>query len=401
MTSFVRRITFLGVATATGQVVTALNLIVVARLLPQADVGSYSVFISYAMILLPVSLLSYEVLLPNVMEEEVATLLYGVLPLACAIATLTGLGFAAFSYSHAGALALLLFSMAVLRLVEFIGIRAQRVHVIGLVRTLPHVGFLLLLGGMTLTAAPDLDGILWLQVAAFATSAAGLAWVALAAVLSSRPDWPRIWTLLCSRWRNPLFFAPSEIASTAAYNLPVILVARHFGEAMAAQYGVMLRFVMAPVGLVNSVVGNVYHADLARDVRESDPAVRERFRRIRNRLFLLGLVAGLTTYLLLPTILHFLLGPGWETAESLTRLMTPLVAVAIWISPFGVVFYVYERSWELLLLNLAYVAITAAAFGFLTDDLWAAVGLFVVLSVIRFLLMLVRVERFVRIGAGV
>ena len=400
MAGFLRRVGFLGAATALGQVVVALNLVVVARLLSQSDVGHYSVFVSYSMMLLPVSLLSYEVLLPNVEEEEVPALLHGVLPLAGAVAGMTALGFASFGYPYAWPLAMLLLSMAVIRLVEFAAIRTQRVQIISLARTLPHFGFMLLLGGLALTSAPALEAVLWLQVVAFTVPATGLAWLALSKGLSSRLDWRRTGALLRNRWRNPFLFAPSEVASTAAWNLPVVLVARNFGEAMAAQYGVMLRFVMAPVGLMNSVVGNVYHADLAQGMRERDHALYERFCFIRQRMFLLGLAAGVATALLLPPILRLLLGPGWETAENLVLLMAPLVSVAVWISPFGVSFYVFERSWELLLLNLAYVVIAIAAFTLVSDDLRFAVGLFVMLAMARFLVMLVRVERMIRTGTG-
>lgn len=396
MAGFLGRVGSLGTATAFGQVLVALNLVIIARVLPQADVGHYSVFVSYAMILLPVSLLSYEVLLPNVGEDEVARLLHGVLPLAGIVAVLAGLGFALAGYAHAWALAALLLAMAVLRLVEFAGIRAQRVSIIGLARTLPHLGFMLMLGTLAMLGKPVLRGVLWMQVVAFVLPALVLGWKGVAKGLAARPDWHATWTLLRGRWRNPLLFAPSEIASTTAWNLPVVLVARNFGEALAAQYGVMLRYVMAPVGLMNSVVGNIYHAELAHGVREKDPALGERFRFIRRRMFWLGVAAGVATAALLPPVLRLLLGPGWEIAESLVLVMAPLVAVAIWVSPFGVSFYVFERSWELLLLNLAYVVIAIAAFSLVTGDLGHAVLAFVVLAIVRFLVMLVRVERMMR-----
>ncbi len=400
MAGFVRRVGTLGMATAVGQVTVALNLVIVTRLLSQTDVGHYSVFISYAMMLVPVSLLSYELLLPNVAEEEVPALLHGILPLAAVVAGLASLGFSAFHYSHPWSLGALLISMSVNRLVEFAGIRAQRIRIIGLARTLPHLGFMLALAVLALTRLPALETVLWLQVAAFAAPAGWLAWLALAKNLALSPDWPRTWALLRNRWRNPLIFAPSEIASTAAWNLPVVLVARNFGDAMAAQYGVMLRYAMAPVGLMNSVVGNVYHADLARGMRERDPALHQRFRLINKHMFLLGLAAGAATGLLLPPVLRFLLGPGWETAENLVLLMAPLVSIAVWISPFGVSFYVFERSWELLLLNLAYVAISITAFSLITSDLRLAVGLFVVLASVRFLVMLARVGHMMRVAGN-
>lgn len=396
MAHLLRRVGILGTATAAAQVVAALNLVVIARILAQEDVGHYSVFVSYAFILLPVSLLSYEVLLPNVPEQEVPWLLHGLLLLAGAVAMTAALAFGLFGYLHAVPLAGLLFAMAVLRMVEFSGIRAQRVAVIALARLLPHLSFLVFLGAMAWGGRVFLDVVLWLQVLAFALSAAMLVCLALRRELRSRPAWAQTLRLLRGRWRNPVLFAPSEIASTVAWNLPVALVARNFGEAMAAQYGVMLRYALAPVGLMNSVVGNVYHAELAQGVRERRPELKERFQFIRRRMFWLGLATGIATALLLPPILRLLLGPGWETAEELVRIMAPLVAVAVWISPFGVAFYVFERSKELLLLNLAYVAIAVTAFLLVTEDLRLAAAVFVLLSCARFLVMLGRVEAMLR-----
>jgi O-antigen/teichoic acid export membrane protein len=267
-----------------------------------------------------------------------------------------------------------------------------------LARFLPHAGLMLLLAGLAFSAAAAVTALLWIQVAAFAVPALVLAWVALSPELRKRPDWGLTGRLLCDRWRNPLLFAPSEIASTAAWNLPVVLIARNFGEAMAAQYGVMLRYAMAPVGLVNSVVGNVYHADLAKGVRSQDTAQYARFCGFRKRMFIIGLAMGLAVALLLPPVLRLLLGPGWETAEQLAMLFAPLVAVAVWISPFGVAFYVFERSWELLLLNLAYVVIAVAAFGLVSGNLRIAAAIFVALAITRFVIMLFRVGQMMRSG---
>lgn len=400
MASFLKRVSHLGAATALGQVAVALNLVILARILPQAEVGGYSVFTSFAMILLPVSLLSYDVLLPNVKEEEVSPLVQAILPLAMLAALVTMLVASAFAYPHALTLSLMLLSMAALRLVEFASIRAQQVKHIALARTLPHIAFMAMLLVMALAGTPALSTVLWLQVAAYALPALTLGVVTLSGVLLQRPNWRASSGILLSHWRNPVLFSPSEIASTAAWNLPVVLVAKHFGEAMAAQYGIMLRYVMAPVGLINSVVGNVYHADLARSMRENDPAVRDRYRRLRNHMALIGAATGIGVLAVLPPVLGLLLGPGWEVAQKLSMIMTPLVAVAVAISPFGVSFYVFERSWELLILNLAYVAIVLLTFGLLTDNLWLAVGLFVALASFRFLVMLFRVENFMRsVGA--
>jgi len=397
MATFLRRVSGLGVATAGAQFAAAVNLVIVARLLPQSDVGHYTVFISYAMILLPISLLSYEVLLPNLEERELSLLLKGIIPVACCVALMVWGGFSLAGYRFSETLSGLLLSMALLRLVEFAGIRAQRVSLIALARVAPHTMLLGALGFLWAFRTPTLESVIGIHTVAFALPALLLGAKVLVPRLVERTPWRSTVGLLMSRWRNPLIFAPSEIASTAAWNLPVVLIERGFGPAMAAQFGVMLRYVMAPVGLINSVIGNVYHADLARSVRERTGGAYERFRFMHKRMLLIGVMAGVATAAVLPPVLRLLLGPGWELAETLTVIMAPLVAVAVWSSPFGVAFYVFERPLELLMLNLSYVAIAVAVFGTMTGDLQVATALFALLAGVRFLVLMSRVNSMIGI----
>jgi O-antigen/teichoic acid export membrane protein len=128
------------------------------------------------------------------------------------------------------------------------------------------------------------------------------------------------------------------LVAYVAYNAEKIMIGRFWGVDAIGIYGRAYQLVTIPTDNMNSAIGDVAFSALSR--LQHDPI------RLKN-YFLKGfsLVLGLT----LPTtiacaffaddVVFFLLGPKWEDAAAIVRLLAPTMAVLAIINPLGWLIY--------------------------------------------------------------
>lgn len=390
-----KNVSQLTLATIAGQLLLALNLLLLAWLLSQEDVGVYSVFMSYAAMLATVSLLSYEVTLPNVDDDNLPAYLQALLGLVIATACIVGIGFALSGYRYAELLAGQTFALGLIRLSEFVNVREGCFGLISFGRIAPHAGFLLLLGGYAgLPDSPQLGPVILGYVLVFVAVAVVYSFTSLRNKLHTMISWKACAQLLYARRRNPAFITPSELFNSMAYNLPVILIDRFFGAEIAAQYNIMLRFGFGPVSILGNTVGSVFHSRLAGAVRAGEGALGL-YGRARNYLLPAALAVGLGVFFLYPPAIRFLLGQEWLMSAQFCQLMAPLFAAMVLVAPLSVTFYVLERQAYLFANQLAYllIALLAFAFGIALDSIWLAVALFSILSIVRYVFIFAKINQ--------
>lgn len=390
-----KNVGLLTLATIAGQLLLALNLLLLAWLLSQEEVGVYSVFLSYAAILSTVSLLSYEVTLPNVMDEDLPAYVQALLALLAVVACLVGVGFSMFGYRYSPLLAGQVLALGLIRLGEYVNVRGGRFGLIGVGRIAPHAAFLLLLAAFAgLVEHPKVDPVILGYVSVFVVVAASYAFVSLRNNVGAGVSWQRCARLLHARRRNPAFITPSELFNSMAYNLPVILIDRFFGAGIAAQYNIMLRFGFGPISILGNTVGSVFHSRLAGAVREGKK-VLPLYGRVRNYLLLTALAVGVGIFALYPPAIRYLLGQEWLMSARFCQLMAPLFAIMVLVAPLSVTFYVLERQAYLFANQLAYLLIALASFaiGIAADSIWLAVGLFAFLSIVRYLIVFAKINQ--------
>jgi O-antigen/teichoic acid export membrane protein len=381
----------LSAATLAGQGLQAVSFLLVARLFPQDQVGVFSVFLSYAAVFAVVSMLSYELALPNAAEEELPPLARLLLGLVLASAVLAWLGSA---LAGAGpAVGPLVAGLSCLRLGDLANIRSGRMRLIAAGRVGPHLLVCLALAGLYGLPPAGIDRAIWLYAGVLAGCGLVYAGVSLGPVLALPAGAGSLRRVL-HRWRhNALWITPSEGLNSLAYNLPVVLIARHFGHDLAAQYGLVLRFGFGPINVFGVSLGNVYHSRLARSVREERPGAYGEYRSLRRYLLLAGVGVAAAIALLYPPAIRALLGPGWEQAADMAVALSPLFGMIVLAAPLAVSLYVFERSRYLFLTQLVYFLIALASFGLAIalDDLWLGIGAFVALSLLRYVDVLRRV----------
>lgn len=390
---------FLTLATVVAQGLGALGLVAIVRFYPQADVGRYSVFLSYGTMASLITLLAYEFAIPNTQAEQTGALLAGMLGVLVVTTALIACGFAVAGYREAGMTALYAVSLGLGRMAEMCGIRGKKMRFVAGVRLLPPVFFLVALTGMRLAGWASSPSIMVpLTVGSFLISNLMMATAISVPYFRVGFHLNEAVGILLRFKKNALLIAPSDLLNSAAYYLPVIMIERAFGPALAAQYSVVLRFCFGPIAMLGQATANVYHADAAHTAREKNAEGQKQYRRVRSGLMLAGVLVWAFITWGYPPALRFFLGPGWEMSELFARLLAPLFGIMLVVVPLATLFYVFEQQAFLLANQMAYFAISIFSFGVgvATDNIVLAVGLFSFLSFLRYVVILKFADRIAR-----
>jgi O-antigen/teichoic acid export membrane protein len=396
---FTKRVGSLSLATLVGQAIGLLSLAIIARTFAQEDVGAYGVFLSYGAIATALALLCYEISLPNLPEEDVPAFLAGLMALATLAGGLVLIGFSIAGYEYAWPLALFIAAGGIGKLSEMANIRSQRFKLIAVFRLANPLLLLFILGMVFVLGLRNPALIIWGNALAVTVTAVVYGTISLRPHLKAFAP-SRLLALMLDKKMNALLLAPSEIANNAAYNLPVILIDSYFSAALAAQYSMMLKFCFGPAGLIGSVVGQVYHGHLADSIRHGDTGIYERYRQMRNYLLLAGggIAVGIIT--MFPWLMRLILGEGWDEAGAFAQILAPIVGAMVVSAPLSMVFYVTERQGFLFAVQFGYLAISLVAFGVAigVSNLWFGIALFSALSMVRYWIILSKIDRTFRAG---
>jgi PST family polysaccharide transporter len=119
-----------------------------------------------------------------------------------------------------------------------------------------------------------------------------------------------------------------------AYNTEKILLGRFWGAEALGLYGRAFQLANLPVQQLSSSIGTVAYPALSR--AQSDPErLRSSFLQGYSVVISMAIPATLSCALFAEEIVRFLLGPKWNGAAALLRLLAPAVLALALINPFG------------------------------------------------------------------
>jgi O-antigen/teichoic acid export membrane protein len=385
----------LGITSALAQALNAVAFLILAWLYAQDDIGIFSVFLSFGVIIATIALFSYQFSVLNADDEEFAALLWALIGLSVLAGVLTGLAFAAFGYSFAAPLALFVSLRSLSAVVDKVNTRQESFRpLIGARLAAPSV-FLVLV--VVLTAfSRDAHGLVWSQVLAYVLVTSVYAVGSLRAPLSgSRLDIRASVSVLIAHRRFSAYVFPAQLLNLTAFYLPTIFIERYLGAGMAAQYALTQRLCQVPVTVIANAVGQAYHGRLAAYVRTGVSGVYARFSALSRGLWLAAAALGLIMFTVFPPVLRWLLGEQWALAADLVRIMSPLFATMIVAVPLSVTFYVLDRQGYALAAQTAIFLSSAVGFGYavVSGELATGVALFVALAVLANVYVFVRIRR--------
>lgn len=390
----------LALASAASQGLGMVAFLIMAWDYTQADIGSYSVFVSWSSMIIVANLLSYQWSVPNIADgapyRDLNLLL---LVLSVASSVLIDLGFTLAGYPFAHSLAALTLFRSLTLIAEQINVRQQRYRAMILSKLAPYVIFLALVWGLPRAGfTPGVDLIIHAHNIGFCLTGLLYGAVTIPFALRTEPDAPPpSWQALLDIARNESRFSiwvtPAQIFNRMAYELPTILIEAWFSPALAGQFSIAQRVAGVPARTVGGALAQVYHGRLARIVRDKQPGGMATYLKVRNLLAISGVAVFLGALLVAPPLMPLILDKTWTLVPDIIRLTAPLYGVIFFVSPLTSAFFVFEDQRFLFGHQLSYLVVALIAFGIgiLMDDLLLGVGLFSLLAIARYVVIYLRV----------
>lgn len=363
------------------------------------DLGLYVVLLSYVPMLQLGALLGYDLALPNISDEDFPSLLLACIGILI-LFSFTVYGFSEFfSYPFAFSLGVLLIARGFGRIGEMVNTRLEQFALMAVVRLARPVSIAMLLAGSFLVGGLSIrDFVILVAFIELLVSVCYLL-ISFRKVSFSNGSLPGVRSLLRAHASNPLMVMPSTIMNSAAYNLPTILIEKFMGGALAAQYGIVLKFCCAPLNLLGGSISTVFHGKIAKARRAKvRGSMLEEIRRLRIMLVVFGFAACVCIAAGFPVLSTYILKGDWSHARNFAYLLLPLFFVMVAVAPLTSAFIVFDEKKYLFLNQLSYLIISLASFGLglAINNLLVGIGVFSTLSIVRYLFINARLGQVLR-----
>lgn len=172
-------------------------------------------------------------------------------------------------------------------------------------------------------------------------------------------------------WRFPVFSMPADFISSLAAQLPLLLLGKRFNDAVAGQYGLTIKSLASPVGLLAGSILAVFKEEASRAFRQSGNC-RKVYIRTLWSLALLGILPFAFLFVMAEPLFVLVFGQQWSEAGRMAAILAPMFYLKFVASPLSYTLYianwqVYDLLWQMVLLIFV-----AAAF-LLTQDVHTAI----------------------------
>lgn len=371
---FIGRVARVLVGTLGAQLISIGVTLVLVRLYSPAEMGDFSVWLSFATIFAVVATGRYELAIFSATERSefhsVLKLVVLVILLSSVVVALMSAA-ARFVWSgvpdvvgdYWGALALVALGLGVNKLVLSLLTYEQLFNKLGLAR-------------VSLAAC---IAIAQVSAANFVSDASGLIYGQMLGVVSATTlaaFWvgkPLIDACVATPWKSvrqaavryinfPKFSLPADLINTIATQIPVVLLAAKFGGANAGWFALTLKIMGGPISLLAASVLDVFKEQAARDYRETGNC-RKIFIKTFKLLALLALPPFVVFWFIGEWLFGFIFGDAWTESGRYAVLMIPLFYMRFIVSPLSYTIYIAQRQsldlvWQLALLALTFTCFT-------------------------------------------
>jgi O-antigen/teichoic acid export membrane protein len=164
------------------------------------------------------------------------------------------------------------------------------------------------------------------------------------------------------RYRKfPLFAVPGTLSNLLAIEAPTLLLATFFSPAEVGLYWLSYRILALPTALAGEAVSTVFYQRLAA-MRASGLRGAATTTQVFALLVAVAIVPMALIAVAAPSVFGFVFGPDWEEAGHYARALVPAQLMLFAAYPLTQTFFVYEKQQALLLWNVGFLAMSAAAF---------------------------------------
>lgn len=148
----------------------------------------------------------------------------------------------------------------------------------------------------------------------------------------------------------PLFNTILTFTNTLSNELPVILITRYFGLESAGVYGLAVKVLKAPPGIVGQPISQVFF-NKASKVYNSDGDLFQLIKKTYKNLFITSLAIFIPLFLV-SYFLDFIFGENWSDVGSYVRILIPWLFVMFLNSPISPIIAILNKQKTILVYNI-------------------------------------------------
>jgi len=143
--------------------------------------------------------------------------------------------------------------------------------------------------------------------------------------------------------RFAMLSTPAALLNALGLQLPTLVLVALYGAPAGGLFALADRICSAPLQLVAGAVGNVFLAEASRNARTSPAAIRGLFLRTTWQLVRLGTLPTIALAIVAPLVSGFILGTEWETTGIYVAILTPMYFMTFIATATGDALYALER----------------------------------------------------------
>lgn len=166
-------------------------------------------------------------------------------------------------------------------------------------------------------------------------------------------SWPKIKTCAKKYYRFPLYDAPSLLLSFAAFNLPIVILSFYFSKTEIGYYSVVIQLLLMPLSFVGTAIGKVYYQQISQNPTN-------KIRIFEKSLTVVKIVAYLSV---LPTLcialggdrlIAYFLGEKWTITADMALCLTVWSIPTILTQPLLSLYRCLNRQHTMLVYDALY-----------------------------------------------
>lgn len=152
----------------------------------------------------------------------------------------------------------------------------------------------------------------------------------------------------------PRLSLPADVISTAAGQMPILIVASKFGSEIAGLLAMTIKVLGAPIGLLARAVLDVFKRHASSSFRERGECKNEYVKTFKA-LMIASLVFSIIMVFLSETLFAFAFGENWRLSGTIALWLLPLFAMRFVASPLSYMVYIagkqhIDLGWQVALL---------------------------------------------------
>jgi O-antigen/teichoic acid export membrane protein len=160
---------------------------------------------------------------------------------------------------------------------------------------------------------------------------------------------------LISRYIDfPKYTLPSVMSNNISLHLNNFFISSAFSQSILGFYSLVFKSLSMPLALIGNAIGDVYFKK-ADDERKQYGNALKAFKKSFSALLLISLLIFIPSYFFIEHIFAFVFGKDWVEAGKYAKILLPLIAVRLIVSPLSKTCTVFEKQklafiWQITLL---------------------------------------------------